>query len=153
MSASPGDSTLLSVTRVCTRLRTRRHQLMWLVLSVLLLRALIPTGFMPRAGAGGAYLGFCPGAGPAPSGPNALERHTALHHPSHTDSSGGPHAPKRVHHPECIFSVGAAAASAESSSALAATPAAAVRAERAVSLVSLPAIVRTQSSRGPPSRA
>jgi hypothetical protein len=137
------------VTAAFTHLRSRRHQLTWLVLPVLLLRALIPAGFMPLAGAGGAYLGFCPGASaPAPS---ALVGH-ARHH-SH-DEPGAPGAPAGGHpHPACIFSLGAATAAAAAVSLVSTVAAPRAPADRADSLVVLPPILRAQSSRGPPPAA
>ena len=129
-----------------THLRSRRHQLTWLVLPALLLRALIPAGFMPFAGAGGAYLGFCPGAS-APE-PSALVGHA--HHHSH-DQPGAPGAPAGGHHhPACIFSLGAVTPTAAAAPLLSATAAPQAPADRADSLVVLPPILRAQSSRGPP---
>jgi hypothetical protein len=130
-------------------LRSRRHQLTWLVLPALLLRALIPAGFMPLAGAGGAYLGFCPGAS-APE-PSALVGHA--HHHSHHEP-GAPGAPAGGHHhPACIFSLGAVTPTAAAAPLLSATAAPQAPADRADSLVVLPPILRAQSSRGPPPAA
>lgn len=134
------------MTPAFTHLRSRRHQLTWLVLPALLLRALIPAGFMPLAGTGGAYLGFCPGAG-APD-PSALVGHA--HHHSH-DEGGAPGAPAGAHHhPACVFSVGAATATAAAVALVSAVTAPQAPADRADSLVVLPPILRAQSSRGPP---
>lgn len=128
----------------------RKRRLALLVLPALLLRALIPVGFMPLAGAGGAYLGFCPGAGALP--PSARELATHAAHLAHTHLAGGaPHAPGAInHHPACLFSAGATTASAVTPSAALASPVMAAPAERVASLVLLPAILRAQSSRGPP---
>src|SRR5437764_8172396 len=55
-------------------LRGRRRRFAALLLPALLLRALIPFGFMPLLGASGLTLGFCPGEGALPAGlaaPNA----------------------------------------------------------------------------------
>src|SRR5947199_10197758 len=49
-------------------LRGRRRRFATLLLPALLLRALIPFGFMPLAGANGLTIGFCPGAGALPAG-------------------------------------------------------------------------------------
>ena len=137
------------MTRAFTHLRSRRRQLTWLVLPALLLRALIPAGFMPLAGAGGAYLGFCPGAG-APE-PSALVGHA--HHHTH-DAPGAPAAPSGAHHhPACIFSLGAVTATAAAVPLLSAVAAPQAPAERADSLVVLPPILRAQTSRGPPPAA
>jgi hypothetical protein len=115
-----------------------------LVLPALLLRALIPAGFMPLAGAGGAYLGLCPGAAPASAPREFLGHDTEPHRHGH----GG--APRTHQHPACIFSFGATTASAAALSLLSAMPLPMQSAARAVSLVLLPPILRAQSSRGPP---
>jgi len=127
--------------------RQRRLTLL-LVLPALLLRALIPAGFMPLAGASGAYLGLCPGAGPATTASEVLGYRTHQH-PTH--DQGG--APGTHHHAACIFSLGATTASA---AALPIVPAIAPTtgpAAIAGSLVLLPTILRAQSSRGPPPTA
>lgn len=121
-----------------------------LVLPALLLRALIPAGFMPLAGAGGLYLGFCPGAGPVPPGLSASATHAS--HPGHEHHGGhGAGTADPAHqHPACLFSAGAA-------TTFAATPVVAThalaslapRAELSAGIF-LPAILRSQSSRGPP---
>src|SRR3974390_2855657 len=92
------------MSRRLSRLQTRRQRLAWLLLPALLLRSLIPAGFRPIAGAGGPYLGFCPGAGALPQTVLAAP---AAHH-AHTHHDGGaPSAPGSHHHPACIFSGGA----------------------------------------------
>ena len=122
---------------------------MWLVLPALLLRALIPAGFMPLAGVGGAYLGFCPGDGAG--APSVLLGHA--HHHAH-DEGGAPGAPSGAHHhPACIFSLGATTVAADAVSLLSAILAPRAPAEHADSLVILPTILRAQSSRAPPSAA
>ena len=45
----------------------KRRWLALLVVPALLLRGLIPAGFMPIADAGGLSIGLCPGAGPLPA--------------------------------------------------------------------------------------
>ncbi len=133
-----------------TRLRSRRHQLTWLVLPALLLRALIPAGFMPFAGPGGAYLGLCPGAGSL--APSALIGHGHHHHVA--EEGGTPGAPSGGHHhPACIFSLGATSAAAATVLLVSAIPAPRAPADRADSLVILPPILRAQSSRAPPPAA
>jgi len=130
----------------------RRRRLALVVLPALLLRALIPAGFMPLAGAGGAYLAFCPGAGSLPPAVTKLATHAS--HLTHTHSDGGaPHAPGTNHHPACVFSAGATTASAVTPSAALAAPIVTAPAERVTSLILLPAILRAQSSRGPPALA
>jgi len=124
-----------------------------LVLPALLLRALIPAGFMPLAGAGGLYLGFCPGAGPLPPGLSASAAHAS--HAEHGHHGGhGPVIPDPAHqHPACLFSTGATTAFA--ATPVVAPPALASLTSRAdfPAGIFLPAILRSQSSRGPPVRA
>jgi hypothetical protein len=128
----------------------RKRRLALLVLPALLLRALIPAGFMPLAGPGGAYLGFCPGAGALP--PSASEVATHAAHLAYIQPAGGsPHAPGTVsHHPACLFSAGATTVSAVTTSAALTTQVTPEPAERVASLILLPAILRAQSSRAPP---
>jgi DUF2946 family protein len=134
-----------------TRWRSRRHPLTWLVLPALLLRALIPAGFMPFAGTGGAYLGLCPGAGSL--APSALIGHGHHHHAD--EERGAPAAPSGSghHHPACIFSLGATSTAAATVLLVSAIPAPRAPADRADSLVILPTILRAQSSRAPPPAA
>jgi len=115
----------------------------------LLLRALIPAGFMPVAGAGGPHLGFCPGAGELPPGATAPAGHGS--HPGHAQHGGdGRGNPVTPHHPACIFSVGAATAFVAPPTYALPAPALAARTERIAAPVFLPAILRAQSPRGPP---
>lgn len=140
------------MTRALPQLRTRRQWLAWLLLPALLLRALIPAGFMPLAGAGGAYLGFCPGAGASP--PPASEPANHASHLAHTHHKGvAPGAPATHHYPACIFSSGALTEFAASLPWV--LPAAVPRApaERVASLVLIPTIRRAQSPRAPPAFA
>jgi predicted DNA repair protein MutK len=127
----------------------RRRRLALLVLPALLLRALIPAGFMPIGGAGGTYLGFCPGAGALPAA-NELATHAS--HSGHTHHSGGaPGAPGTQHNPSCLFSTGATTTFAATLAAALAPPVLSAPAARVASLIFLPAILRSQSSRAPPS--
>jgi len=123
--------------------RCRQRRLVAVVLSALVLRALIPAGFMPVAGAGGLSLDFCPGAGALPPG---LVAHDHAH-----PSGGAGTDPDRTHHGPCLFSIGASTtfAAAPTSVALL-VPALVTSIERSTNLVFSPAIVRAQSSRGPP---
>jgi hypothetical protein len=123
-----------------------------LVLPALLLRALIPVGFMPVADAGGLAIGFCPGAGALP--PGAAMAHDHGHHmgSQHLDHAGG-HlgGAGGAHHAPCLFAASATVAGAPTTPALllgttVITPSAAV----AVSRFSLPTILRAQFPRGPP---
>ena len=115
----------------------------------LLLRALIPAGFMPVAGAGGPHLGFCPGAGELPPGAAALAAHGSERGQTHhgADGRGSPVTP---HHPACVFSAGATTAFAVPPTDALPAPALASLTERIAAPVFLPAILRAQSPRGPP---
>lgn len=138
------------MNRALWHLRTRRQRLTWLLLSVLLLRFMIPTGFMPLASPNGPYLGFCPGAGTLP--PSASELATHATHAGHVQhrSGGGPGAPGAPHHLTCVFSPGGATVFAVTPSAALAASLPMTPSERTASLTCLPAILRAQSSRGPP---
>jgi hypothetical protein len=135
------------------RYEWHRHQpLTAIVLSALLLRALIPAGFMPMSGAGGLSLGFCPGAGAMPPGlsgeasPALQSTHGHAHH-----AGGAGSDPGRAHHYPCLFSIGATTtfAAAPTSPALIA-PALKTLVGGFATVVFLPAILRAQSPRGPP---
>lgn len=123
-----------------------RRRLLLLVLPALLLRALIPVGFMPIAGPAGPTLGLCPGAvqqGRAHAG-HAAHGASHTHHHDGADTGSAHHAP-------CLFSPGASAG-------LAALPVAGALDHSMLEAPSLnssappfiPAILRTQSPRGPP---
>ena len=135
--------------RALPHLRTRRQWLAWLLLPALVLRALIPAGFMPVAGAGGPHLVFCPGAGELPPGAIALATHAW--HPGHAQHGvDGPGFPGTPHHPACIFSAGAATAFAVPPADALPAPALTSLTERIAARIFLPAILRAQYPRGPP---
>jgi hypothetical protein len=137
------------VTGALPHLRTRRQWLAWLLLPALLLRALIPAGFMPVAGAGGPHLGFCPGAGELPRGAAAPAAHGSdLGHTHHGGDGRG--IPATPHHPACVFSAGATTAFAAPPTAALPTAAPTSLTERIAAPIFLPAILRAQSQRGPP---
>jgi len=124
-----------------------------LVLPVLVLRALVPVGFMPVVVSGGSLsIEFCPGQGTLPPGIDAGALHAghlAHHHAHH--SGGDPSRPTDAHHAPCLFSLSASPAFAAAVALPAADPAAAtVFGAPPPSRVFLPAIVRAQSPRGPP---
>ena len=133
-----------------------------MLLPALLLRALIPAGFMPLAGAGGLYLGFCPGAGPLPPGLSASAAHGShLDHASHlahgahlghgAHEGGSPGTPDSSHHfASCVFSTGVTGVFAATNIAVLAADAPLASCQRSAAGIFLPAILRTQSSRGPP---
>jgi hypothetical protein len=114
------------------------------LLPLLVLRLLIPVGFMPMADAGGLSIALCPGDGPLPP---ALMHLQHLHHGGHHgDGTGG-----GAHHAPCLFAASAGAALAPSFVALAATAApAALRAEPRTATRSPPSICRAQCPRAPP---
>ena len=145
----PGG-TLDAVTQGLLHLSVRRRRwLAWLLLPALILRAGIPAGFMPFAGPDGAYLGFCPGSGALPPAANELATHAS--HSGHTHHPGGvPGTPGTQHHPSCVFSTGATTTFAATFAAALAAPVLSAPAVRVASLICLPAILRSQSSRGPP---
>ncbi len=134
-------------------LRKRRRCLALAILPVLVLRALIPFGFMPVASGGTLSIEFCPGEGTLPPGIVVHGAHAAhlahAHHGAH--HPGLPGEPADSHHAPCLFALSAApaltpAAGAPTVLPPAATPLAATPTSR----VSIPAIVRAQSPRGPP---
>ena len=139
------------MTTALPYLRRRPARLALLVLPALLLRALIPMGFMPLADATGVSIGFCPGAGvmPGPPADAVHAQHFGHAHAPHAGGrSGGSGA---LHHAPCLFASGAASAFA------AALPAPALAAaalpstdDRAAPGVFLPAIRRAQFARAPP---
>lgn len=137
------------------RLTARRSQILLalLVLPVLVARALIPFGFMPVVLSDGSLsIEFCPGQGTLPPGIDAGALHAghlAHHHAHH--SGGDPSRPSDAHHAPCLFALSASPAFAPAVPALAPPPPAAIAlAADSSSRVSVPAIVRAQTSRGPP---
>jgi hypothetical protein len=120
-------------------LRRRRRRLTAVLLPALLLRSLIPFGFMPIASHGGLSIGLCPGEGAMPAAGAAAHSQHAHHH------SG-------THPPQCLFAASTAPAFAP---AVLAPPApladAAPRtAPDDACTVNLPSIRRAQSPRAPP---
>jgi hypothetical protein len=139
------------VTTALPYLRRRRARLALLVLPALLLRALIPMGFMPLVDATGVSIGFCPGAGVMPGQPADAVRAQHFGHAHAPHAGGRAGGGGALHHAPCLFASGAASAFA------AALPAPALAAsalpstdDRAAPAVFLPAIRRAQFARGPP---
>ena len=129
-----GAATRLHPMTASARLPPRRR-LALLVACALLVRALIPEGFMPAAGAGGLTVELCPGAGVMPPG------HAG--HPSRD--------PGGTHQTNCVFSTGASAAFAAALPAPGAAPALPAREPMpAAEREHVPAILRAQSPRAPP---
>jgi hypothetical protein len=129
--------------RSCLRgLRARARMLLAVVLPALVLRALIPFGFMPVAGHGGPAMQLCPGA--------AAMAGAASGHPHHE----GTGTPEGSAHALCVFAASAAPAVARVAptmplAALSAT----LAARQETSSLLLPSILRTQCARAPPARA
>jgi hypothetical protein len=134
-------------------LRRRGRRLTRLLLPALLLRALIPFGFMPVVAGGGLTIGFCPGE----SAPLAA---LTAHH-SHSGQSGHQHAPHAggdggipgtaAHHAPCLFAASATPAFTPAILAVAVCGAGlALRHASASDTLFLPTILRAQSSRAPP---
>ena len=127
----------------------RRRRLTLLVLPALLLRALIPAGFMPYAGAAGLHIGFCPAAGAMPPGVVYLPAHAAhVAHAHHGNDGRG--VPGTPHHPACVFSGGAATTFAVAAINALPTTGPTSPPEYITAPIFLPTILRAQSSRGPP---
>lgn len=133
----------LPVSAPLARLRRQRRWLL-LLAPFLLLRGIIPAGFMPVAAAEG-FIGLCPGAVAMPAG-MAMPGHSGhAHHGEGMGAQGGGHAAP------CPFAQSATAAGVPQVPQLAAQQLAAgdVPATAAAG-VRVPAIVRAQSPRGPP---
>jgi hypothetical protein len=127
------------VTSALALLRRRGRRLTSWLLPVLLLRSLIPFGFMPMADAGGLSIGLCPGAG-------AMPAQMAVAHSQHLHHHSGRHPPP------CLFAVGATPAlvSACLAPPLPLSDGARCAAPVSVGTLNLPSIRRTQSPRAPP---
>ena len=129
----------------------RRRRLALLILPALVLRALIPAGFMPFAGAGGPQLGFCPAAGALPPGVVHVAAHPAdAAHAHHGSGGHSPGIPETPHHPACLFSAGAATTFAVAATDPLPATAPGSLPEHIAAPIFLPTILRAQSSRGPP---
>jgi hypothetical protein len=128
--------------RSCLRARrTRSRALLAAILPALLLRALIPNGFMPVAGSGGPAMQLCPGAAALAGAP------FGHHHHDRGGPAGG------TAHALCVFAASAAPAVAPAPPMpLPAANLGHVQ-QQGTSSLRLPSILRTQSARAPPSRA
>ena len=124
----------------------RRVLLALLVLPVLVLRALIPVGFMPVSERGGLHIDFCPGEAQPPG---ALAPQPLAHHHHHGGADHG--APAPASHAPCLFALSASPAFAPAVAIAALMPPAATPpAESPARAVFVPAIVRAQTPRAPP---
>jgi hypothetical protein len=124
--------------------RTKRRLLI-LVLPLLMMRLLVPSGFMPMAGTGGLGIALCP----AEAGLPAAHAGHAMHHAGH---AGGEHPPSEEHHAPCLFAASAAPPVPATALLAASPPASAVAAllPAQVRASALPVILRAQSARAPP---
>ena len=134
-------------------LRSRGRRWTTLLLPALLLRALIPFGFMPMVAGGGLTIGLCPGEAPLP--PGIAAAHHAEQHAGHSAAEhGGGHAGDfggGAHHAPCLFAASAAPAVAPDSVAVAPLDGLEARAlPGAATHLFPPTILRAQSPRGPP---
>ncbi|MBV8343013.1 MAG: hypothetical protein JO173_11610 [Gammaproteobacteria bacterium] len=128
------------------RLRRGRALLFAGMMPALLLRALIPFGFMPVATSEGLKIALCPGIAGLPSA-------GAHGHPHHdTRAPGGSEG--GAHHAPCLFSASGSVAGAPATLMLTLTGSA-PRAEDSAQHPRLfsPSILRAQSPRAPPSPA
>ena len=126
--------------------RRRQWLLAGLVLPVLVLRALIPLGFMPVSARDGLRIDFCPGEAQPPG---ALGGESLAHHHHHGGADHGTPAP--ASHAPCLFALSASPAFAPAvAHAALIPPAATAPADSPARAVFLPAIVRAQTPRAPP---
>jgi len=124
-----------------------------LLLPLLLIRALIPFGFMPVVAGGGLTIGFCPGEADLPPG-IATAHQSAAQHLDHLAGHHHPGGPGAVHHAPCLFAASAAPAVAPALLAVVPVDPQRARPQQSVAApVFLPTILRAQSSRGPPTLA
>jgi hypothetical protein len=134
-------------------LRSRGRRWTTLLLPALLLRALIPFGFMPVVAGGGMTIGLCPGEALLP--PGIAAAHHADQHAGHSAAEhGAGHAGDLgggAHHAPCLFAASATLAAAPDSVAVAAHAGLEARALPSLAAPLFPpTILRAQSPRGPP---
>lgn len=123
----------------------RRHRLAvaLLVIPLLLLRSMVPQGFMPVA-AGDGLIGLCPDVAPLP--PSLSAAHLQHHHAGQHGDAAGAH-----HFTPCVFAASATIAGAPMQGTPALPPTVDVTFTPPTPAgMHLPAIVRAQSSRAPP---
>jgi hypothetical protein len=134
------------VTTGLASLRRRGRRLTTLLLPALLLRSLIPFGFMPMADAGGVSIVLCPAEGAMPAAMTAAHSQH-MHHSGHHD---GAHS--RSRQAACLFAASASPAFAAKFPPLPAsvTDVTPCPLPDAAGSVTLPSIHRAQSPRGPP---
>ena len=138
-----------ALTRTSRRRRARHVSLYVAVLPALLLRALIPVGFMPVASSGHMSLALCPGEAPSAASRAAEQRGRYAGHAHHDHSRG--HSGGSAHHAPCLFATGGAAALTPAGPAPALSVPAATRIlELPQGGPFLPTILRAQVARAPP---
>jgi hypothetical protein len=124
-----------------------------LLLPALLLRALIPFGFMPVLAGGGLTIGFCPGEAAVPPGLTAAHPSAAQHF-DHLGHHPGGHAGEPAggaHHAPCLFAASANPAFAPALYAVASDTTLSVQPLAApTTTLFLPTVLRAQSPRAPP---
>jgi len=131
------------------RLMSRRR-VAWAALMLvpwLTLRALLPVGFMPVIDGAGIHIGFCPGEAQPPGA--LLAHHHQPHHHQHGGADHG--SPASTGHPPCLFALSGSPAFVPAGPAVAPLPSPVTApAAELTGRAAVPAIVRTQTSRGPP---
>lgn len=129
--------------------RRRTALLASLVLPAVVLRALVPVGFMLLSDGAGIRIGFCPGEAQPPG---ALAGAPAAGHLAHHHHDGGADhgSPAHAGHPPCLFALSASPAFVPATPALAPLPPPATTLAEFPSRASVPAIARAQFARGPP---
>ena len=131
--------------RLTARRRTALVALM--LLPALVVRALVPVGFMPEIDGAGIHIDFCPGEA-QPPGALADAGHLAQHH---TKGGAGQGSPAPASHPPCLFALSGSPAFVPAAPAVAPLPPAATALVAGPSSRVLPeGVVRSQSARGPP---
>ena len=130
----------------------RRARRYWLLLAApaLVLRALVPPGFMPVAAEQGFELEFCPGAAALPPGAALASAHVHHHHGHGGGHSGDPSS--LTHHAPCVFAASALLGPISAGAAVPVTDAPDRVVERLDpgAQTHVPSILRAQSPRGPP---
>lgn len=122
----------------------RRHRLAvaLLVIPLLLLRSMVPQGFMPVAAEDG-FIGLCPDAAPMPLG---MAAHLHHHHGGQAGVTTGGH-----HFAPCPFAASATLAGTPTYAGVMLAPSVDLSfIPLSLSSLYLPAIVRAQQSRAPP---
>ena len=115
---------------------------------VIALRSLVPIGFMPVVDHTGIHFGFCPGEAQPPGA------RLGQHHEHHQHGAGNHDPSGSTSHAPCLFALsGSPALVPVMPSVAPLPPAIAARTVTLSSRVSVPAIVRAQTPRGPPSHA